>query len=211
MKKQSIENKTATAAPEHEGDKLRGTGQSVVEKTLQTELPTSPSTAYKPVRKRFIAALVLQLAILCYLGCSNLYVLAAGRTVTLKTMPVDPRDIFRGDYVALRYDISTVPTKASFEHGQKVYVTLKRGNPYWTACGASEKLPPLTEDQVAIKGTVDSWGAGPIYVHYGIEQYFLPEGKATFPAVSHTPDVEVAIDRSGNAVIKQLIFRNQKN
>jgi uncharacterized membrane-anchored protein len=207
MNEESIANQTVAAGSENERDKVQGAQQSPSEKTLQTELPALPSTAYQSMRGRFIAALVLQLAILCYLGCFNLYVLAAGTTVTLKTIPVDPRDIFRGDYVALRYDTSAVQTKKSFEHGQKVYVVLKEGKPYWTACDVSEELPPLNRDQVAIKGIVDSWGAGPIYVRYGIEQYFLPEGKATFPTSNHAPDVAVAVDSRGNAVIKQLIFK----
>ena len=36
-------------------------------------------------------------------------VLASGRTILLETVPVDPRDLLRGDYVLLRYKISDVP------------------------------------------------------------------------------------------------------
>jgi uncharacterized membrane-anchored protein len=32
--------------------------------------------------------------------------------VTLQTEPVDPRDLFRGDYVTLSYDISRLPAGA---------------------------------------------------------------------------------------------------
>ena len=32
-----------------------------------------------------------------------------GREIVLPIVPVDPRDLFRGEYVRLGYDISTVP------------------------------------------------------------------------------------------------------
>jgi uncharacterized membrane-anchored protein len=34
--------------------------------------------------------------------------LKSGREITLPVKPVDPRDIFRGDYVTLGYDISSL-------------------------------------------------------------------------------------------------------
>jgi uncharacterized membrane-anchored protein len=58
--------------------------------------------------------------------------LKSGREITLPTRPVDPRDIFRGEYVTLGYDISslrksTLPSEANFEDlraGAPAYVTL---------------------------------------------------------------------------------------
>ena len=36
------------------------------------------------------------------------FTLKTGQEVLLKVQPVDPRDLFRGDYVVLRYDITRV-------------------------------------------------------------------------------------------------------
>jgi uncharacterized membrane-anchored protein len=41
------------------------------------------------------------------------FTLRTGEEVLLKTLPVDPRDLFRGDYVILRYDVSRVDTTAT--------------------------------------------------------------------------------------------------
>ena len=35
--------------------------------------------------------------------------LLTGQTVLVKVVPVDPRELFRGDYVQLSYDFSRVP------------------------------------------------------------------------------------------------------
>ena len=58
--------------------------------------------------------------------------LKSGREITIPTQPLDPRDIFRGDYVTLGYDISTLKSGSStpplrFEGvraGTEAYVTL---------------------------------------------------------------------------------------
>ena len=34
------------------------------------------------------------------------YTLSQGQKILLKTIPLDPRDLFRGDYVVLNYEIS---------------------------------------------------------------------------------------------------------
>src|ERR671921_157628 len=35
--------------------------------------------------------------------------LVTGQTVLVRVVPIDPRDLFRGDYVTLSYDFSRVP------------------------------------------------------------------------------------------------------
>ena len=37
--------------------------------------------------------------------------LTSGREITLPIVPVDPRDLFRGEYVRLGYDIGSVPAR----------------------------------------------------------------------------------------------------
>ena len=37
--------------------------------------------------------------------------LKTGREITLPIVPVDPRDLFRGEYVRLGYDIGRVPLR----------------------------------------------------------------------------------------------------
>ena len=52
-----------------------------------------------------------------------------GQEILLKTAPVDPNDLFRGDYVNLRYDISTIDLTnivydQPFIHGEDVFAIL---------------------------------------------------------------------------------------
>ena len=57
---------------------------------------------------KFFGIGVLWLVIIGGFIFSKQMTLLTGKEVLLKTVPVDPRDLFRGDYVVLRYDISTI-------------------------------------------------------------------------------------------------------
>ena len=63
--------------------------------------------------KRLIAAAVLvalaQIGFLGWIIAGRAAILRDGRQVLLKVEPVDPRDLLRGDYVRLGYDISRLP------------------------------------------------------------------------------------------------------
>ena len=58
------------------------------------------------MRRALLLVAALWLAILGGMVAINEHTLRTGREIVLKTVPVDPRDLFRGDYVTLRYDIS---------------------------------------------------------------------------------------------------------
>ena len=60
----------------------------------------------------FGAAILLQCALLVLMVADRVRILREGREVTLQTRPVDPRDLLRGDYVVLGYDISQLPAGA---------------------------------------------------------------------------------------------------
>ena len=59
--------------------------------------------------KLTIAIAALQLVVLAYMAGEREWVVRTGRTIYLRTAPLDPRDAMRGDYVSLSYDISRVP------------------------------------------------------------------------------------------------------
>ena len=56
-----------------------------------------------------VAAVLLQLAVLGGLFVYSQYPLWVGTEVRLATVPVDPRDLFRGQYVRLNYALSRQP------------------------------------------------------------------------------------------------------
>jgi uncharacterized membrane-anchored protein len=59
--------------------------------------------------KLVISAILIQFLVLGWMAGQREWILRTGPDVWLRTAPVDPRDIFRGDYVTLRYDISNIP------------------------------------------------------------------------------------------------------
>ncbi|MDI9396082.1 MAG: GDYXXLXY domain-containing protein [Euryarchaeota archaeon] len=165
------------------------------------------------------------------------YTLRTGTKVILKTEPVDPRDLFRGDYVNLNYEISTLNLEEIeaedpyLEYNDRIYLALEIENGY----GVPKKIykkPP--DNELYIKGTVKE----PIYeyreedddnlipeesrlkerrvveyrrIEYGIESYFVPEGRGLEIesqqwASREGIDVNVVVDKFGNAVIKSLLI-----
>lgn len=99
------------------------------------------------MRTKYIILVALQALLLVgMIGMREVWI-AKGEKVVLKTTPVDPRDIFRGDYARLRYDISTldfdsIGCKESFGNKSKVFVSLKKNEKgIFEPSAASSKMP----------------------------------------------------------------------
>ena len=60
------------------------------------------------VKRLFIVVIALQVVFLLGIVGYRETILTLGRTAVLQTVPVDPRDLFRGEFVVLRYEISTL-------------------------------------------------------------------------------------------------------
>ena len=71
----------------------------------------------RKARRIFIAVIVLQIVFLLGIVGYRESILTLGRTAVLQTVPVDPRDPFRGEYVTLRYEISTLGNDLSAPFG----------------------------------------------------------------------------------------------
>jgi uncharacterized membrane-anchored protein len=99
------------------------------------------------MRKGFIFFVLLQVVLLVGIIGYRQYWAATGERILLKTTPVDPRDIFRGDYVNLRYEISSLnldelAVKQSFKRNEKVYVILRKApDGTFAAQSVSKDLP----------------------------------------------------------------------
>ena len=125
--------------------------------------------------------------------------LALGTEVRLKTAPVDPVDLFRGRYVALRYEISSLPVDGDVRRGDTVYVVLERSAEIWTGGSASTSRP---EDGTFIRGRVTSGDRSRASIEYGIETYFVDEDEA--PELERSSGrlvVDVVLDDDGRARI----------
>ncbi|CAM5409119.1 putative membrane-anchored protein [Aquamicrobium terrae] len=178
--------------------------------------------------KRLIAAaLILALAQIGFLGwiiAGRAAILRDGKEVLLKVEPVDPRDLLRGDYVNLGYDISSVapdlianrPTGQATSSDGRLTVRLKKGDDgYWrpvTAWLGKAPSPAASDDEADIAGHIaagwDLAGDAPISADYGIERFYLPEGEGI--AIQNDMRVRpfgmrVALAGDGTAQIKALV------
>lgn len=173
---------------------------------------------------KFILAIAFQAIVIFAIIIFKMSILAGGTDVFLKIAPVDPRDVLRGDYVTFQYDISNIYSYLSggqqIRNGDNVYVVLGRhGGKYQTAEKIQKTKP--TDGRVFIKGTVSSggvdaqsdisqFGSPIIHVVYGIEEYFIPEGKGQgFSFRDKEAAARVVIDENGNAVLKQLYINDK--
>lgn len=172
------------------------------------------------MRKWFIiAAAAFQGLVLAYMAGERELVVLTGRTVHLRTAPIDPRDIFRGDFVRLNYEISTIPrrllrgglanAKESYlkKKGLRVYTALKAGE------GGSAEALYVTDrrptDDFFIRGHLLYGWDGSVRVRYGIETYFVEQGKGLElergrrrEGIQVPLEMEVAVASKGLAVLK---------
>ena len=165
-----------------------------------------------------IVALV-QTAALAWMIGDRVRLLKTGREIVLPVVPVDPRDLFRGDYVTLSYDISRIQLAADLDtkpiRETPYFVVLEKSpDGAWTAARTGEFEPgPLAPGEVLLKGTLDrtfGWASGRRWrvAHFGIEKYFVPEGtgrQLEQAARDKKLAAVIAVDASGRAAIKGLV------
>ena len=159
-------------------------------------------------RLLFIVLVVVQVVVIVGLAAGREITLRGGEDVTLQTRPVDPRDLFRGDYAILDYEIGRVDTDRLdwlyLDPGDTVYVELVQRGDVWVT-GRFDR-DPFDEFTTQIRGTIVRASTEWTTVDYGIGEYFVPEG--TGRTVERAADVKVvvALDRSGGPVIRHLII-----
>jgi len=99
------------------------------------------------MRTKFILIVLLQVLVLLGIIGYREYWLATGDKIILKTLTADPRDLFRGDYVNLSYEITSIPLvsesqKPEFLPGQPIFVSLETGTDGVATLTSVSKDPP---------------------------------------------------------------------
>jgi uncharacterized membrane-anchored protein len=141
--------------------------------------------------KQFILACLIPAGILLGMTVMPLYTLVSGEEVILRTIPVDPTDLFRGDYVILRYEAEEVPAsmvskevRRELEKGHsavEVYVALKQEDGFHVPEKVTLKKP---ESGLYLKGKLNyittSWdgkldGEETAYLSYTLDKYFVED------------------------------------
>ena len=172
----------------------------------------------------FGAAAAIQIALLGAMIADRAQILRGGTEVKLQTRPVDPRDLLRGDYVVLGYDISQVPSGALFKQPSDsrspvVYVKLApKADGLYEAVSVHTTAVPVTSPEVLIRGRVNL-GAScepdgrsfceKLQVRYNLEKFFVPEGQGKKLEEARNQrklTVVAAVLPSGRAAIKRLLL-----
>ncbi len=171
--------------------------------------------------RRSLFALLVTLHVLVLLGwMARLeWALARAATIRVAVLQRDPRDLLRGDYVWLQFPFSEVPLTALAgggrpEVGDHVWVALAPRGDVWELAATSVRRRdlPVGAGQRVLRGRVQYWvfepparaGSQPQRVHleYGIESYYVPEGKGAPPRGKL--EAELAVTDDGRAFLRRL-------
>jgi uncharacterized membrane-anchored protein len=172
--------------------------------------------------KLVLLLIVCQFLVLGFMAGKREYIHATGTEIYLQTAPIDPRDPFRGDFVRLRYPLSTVNPqqfRGSVEQHRTqkdypVYAVLMAGaDSIYTLDHLTDTKP---EQGVFLKGFLANhdWRwfvrGQNLAVRYGIEQYFVQQGAGmemenmlgNRNELQRPLEMHIAIGTDGTAVIK---------
>jgi len=167
----------------------------------------------REIKTGLVAAIALQCLILVGMYVSAQLPLWTGEAIRLKTIPVDPRSLFRGNYARLEYDFSQLnaslfPGDRKLREGEVVYVLLKPGKRgFHELAGASLEKPG---EGVFLRGRVTgTWlrdAESRYQVKYGIEAFFAPREKALGleSELRNGGMAEVMVSGSGRARLKNV-------
>ncbi|MFS1523462.1 GDYXXLXY domain-containing protein [Microbulbifer sp. 2304DJ12-6] len=136
-----------------------------------------------------------------------------GEPIRVKTVPVDPRSLFRGNYARLSYDFSSIDQSAFKEdqplrQGEVVYVSLKKHPPgLYVFSSVSLEKP---QKGIFLRGRVmgNRWRNNAGYrIKYGIEAYFAPREKALEleDALRDGGVAELMVTPSGRAGLRKVV------
>ncbi|PCJ71692.1 MAG: hypothetical protein COA62_03705 [Rhodobiaceae bacterium] len=176
-----------------------------------------------------LVAVTFQTAILTQMVWAQITLLRSPTEVVLESAPVDPRDLFRGDYVILNYAIASleygeIPIDETLRTGDDAYVVLKITSPYATPFRVLTAYPDnLGDNETAIKGRVsqiqksfaerECTRCQIIHLSYPLDNYFVPEGTGSEIEEYRNEralGVIVALNGEGDAAIKGLMMDGEK-
>ena len=139
-----------------------------------------------------VTAVAAQLLVLGWMAFEREWVVRTGRTVYLRTAPVDPRDPMRGDYVRLNYEIAAVPKAlcrdgvATWFKPDEIYSAKVRDRRVYAeieldAEGVAELVSLSDEppsDGLYLRGRAQAIHLSTIDVRFGVEAFFMEQGTA---------------------------------
>ncbi|MHC5065694.1 MAG: GDYXXLXY domain-containing protein [Planctomycetota bacterium] len=128
-----------------------------------------------------------------------------GQSILVRTVPVDPRDLLRGQFIQLAYEFSRSGFQSALsagESGETAWVVLAPDAQFYSPRSLHLTRPTdLMPGEVFLRGTFDRFGS----IRYGIERFFVAEGTETPDQSEITVRLRVAAD--GSPRIEQVYVR----
>lgn len=161
-----------------------------------------------------IIAILFQLVVLISMVGLAALPLWTGTEVKIKTIPIDPRSLFRGNYARLRYEISQleIHTDKVIRNGEIVYVLLNQADDGIYIFSATRLDKP--DSGIFLRGRINNKRyseKGHVFdINYGIEAFFAPKQKALAleDKLSDGGIAVLMVSKSGKARLKDVIDNN---
>lgn len=161
-------------------------------------------------RERFVllGGVAFQLAVLIVSISVSWSTWSYGRTILVRVVPVDPRDLLRGDYVILSYEFSRLEdwkirgNKDSSLAPWYVILEPENDGSHWKKSYAKRDKPL---SGMFLRGELNQQNR----LEFGIESYFVQEGegrKYEDAARQQKLSAEIVVDRFGSAIVKRLVI-----
>ncbi len=176
----------------------------------------------------FAIAGLIQVVLIALMVGDRVRILRTGTEVMLHTQPVDPRDLLRGDYVILSYDITRLPSGALKDTpvlGESPFVFVKlapKADGFYQALSVHREPVAVASGEVLIRGRVSRGSqctadrephvqvfCDTLMLDYGIESFFVPQGEGRELENARNERklaVIAAVAPGGRAAIKRLLL-----
>jgi uncharacterized membrane-anchored protein len=167
----------------------------------------------------FIVVALAQLSVPTIMVWGRVQTLAHGRVWKLKTAPIDPEDVIRGRYVALRFAAESFPApEPKADHvapGSSVYVVLKEDADGFAQVDRFSPTP-LKGDNV-VKATMGYWSDNAQRISLPFDRFWVtekiaPEAERAYRENSRRGKENAYVTvrvRNGDAMLEQLYIDNQ--
>ncbi len=125
-----------------------------------------------------------------------------GQSILVETLPVDPRDLLRGQYMRLGYTFSR-PSEFGIDmsevsQGAQIWIVMEeKGKFHEPVRSAKDRPDHLGPNEVALRGRWDGWN-----LDTGVERFYVEEGTPTPRGNDITVRLRVA--ENGSLRIEQI-------
>ncbi len=176
------------------------------------------------LKQRFWAIVVVELVFLIAVATYYNGIMIKGYPITLKSVQVDPDDIFRGSYLALNYGIEQYKPKPGkydhefkliddFSRNETVNVFLKKKEKYWIIRDVDHDYSEqeVSANNIFLKAKVKNVIEDQLILDYGLNRFYVSRKKAQkYGFGGGSFDVRVKVRYDGKGVIEAVYYKGKK-